>query len=84
MFLTVLLTRLLVTAPSHVRPLAQRELAGASWREQLGGLRDRLVHFGSMYATVRAQVGAAVEIEQDGDSMLDEALRELQPLIEAA
>ncbi len=86
MFLTVLLTRLLVSAPSHVRPLVQRELAGDSWRAQLEGLRDRLKHFGGMYATVRQQVGSAagVEIEQDGESMLDEALRELQPLIAAA
>ncbi|CAK9781123.1 hypothetical protein CC85DRAFT_282511 [Cutaneotrichosporon oleaginosum] len=82
MFLTVLLTRLLVSAPSQVRPLVERELAGSGWREQLVGLRDRLKHFEGIYATVKEQVGAA-GIE-DGDSMLDEALKELQPLIAAA
>lgn len=88
MFLTVLLTRLLVTAPTHVRPLVQRELPGDSWRDQLAGLHVRLVHFRSVYATVREQIRATAagnELGEDGgDTMLDEALMQLQPLIKSA
>ncbi|BEI85488.1 hypothetical protein CcaverHIS002_0508890 [Cutaneotrichosporon cavernicola] len=86
MFVTIILTRLLVSAQSHVRPLVQRELAGTSWREQLEGLRNSLINYGSIFANFQALVGRAVgvEVEQDGDSIVSEALRELEPLLAKA
>lgn len=84
MFLSVLLTRLLVAAPAHVRPLVQCELPGASWKEQLTGLAERLGHFRSVYARVRAQISGAAELGDEGDTMLDEALGQLGPLIASA
>ncbi|BEJ16338.1 hypothetical protein CspHIS471_0509430 [Cutaneotrichosporon sp. HIS471] len=86
MFVTIILTRLLVSAQSHVRPLVQRELAGTSWREQLEGLRNSLINYRSIFANFQALVGRAVgvEVEQDGDSIVSEALRELEPLLAKA
>lgn len=90
MFLTILLTRLLSMAPAHVRPLIERELPGADWKEQLAGLRERLVHHRSVYAAVREHIAMAHSQESEsigemeGDTLLDETLAMLRPLLEEA